>query len=109
AYTERWSLNAVSEELLEQYIETLISLRRYAQALSYLQNNEFKAMDNRDALMIRVLTENFRINTLMPEAFEVFSHSFTWEMAHSLLMAHIKDQVSVINCLMAMYCQRHYY
>ena len=95
------------------YIGALMQIRRFSEAVQYLRTRAPVPADTREVLQIRVLSENFRLNALDEQTFQVLDQAISWEEAHALLISHMGDNISIatqaVNCLMALYCHRKCY
>lgn len=94
-------------ELIKQYIDSLVQMQQYSEALFYLQRNQQIEKRERLTLLIRILTENFRVNGLEEKAYSIFSDSFTEQDAIELLLESLKT-VGHFGAvpLIALYCHR---
>ena len=112
-YAELYPSEDISPKMVETYIVALIQMRCFSEAIQYLRTRAPVSAKTRELLQIRVLSENFRLNALDEQAFRVLDQSISWEEAHTLLIAHIGDNVAIavqsVNCLMALYCHSKRY
>lgn len=112
-YMDLFPSTDISPRTVEMYIEALIQIRRFSDAIQYLRTRVPISADTREVLQIRVLSENFRLNALDEQAFQVLDQAISWEEAHALLLSHMGDNISIatqaVNCLMALYCHRKCY
>ena len=108
---EYWSNNGKSSEIyIRQYVNSLVELQRYADAIDYLQQHADIEKNVRNELIIRVLAENFRHYGLAPVAFAAFSSDFSVDDAIELLLKEFKsNQYHLISCLIALYCEKKNY
>ncbi len=99
------------ETLFEKFILAHVNLRRFVEATQFLNNAPIPAELKRN-LTIRTLTENFRVNTLTEKAIEIFSDTFSVDMAERILMEQLRDKgnpslaILTVNSLIPIYCYR---
>ena len=112
-YMDIFPSTDISPRTVEMYIGALMQIRRFSEAVQYLRTRAPVPADTREVLQIRVLSENFRLNALDEQAFQVLDQVISWEEAHALLISHMGDNISIatqaVNCLMALYCHRKCY
>lgn len=100
----------VRRELVKEYIDSLVQMQQYAEALFYLQRSHQIEKNEKLNLFIRVLNENFRVNGLEEKAYSIFSDSFTEQDAIELILDSLKTvgHFGVVS-LIALYCHRRDY
>ena len=112
-YMDLFPSTDISPRTVEMYIGALMQIRRFSEAVQYLRTRAPVPADTREVLQIRVLSENFRLNALDEQTFQVLDQAISWEEAHALLISHMGDNISIatqaVNCLMALYCHRKCY
>lgn len=87
-----------------QYIESLIYLHRYTDAISFLWASQSLDASERNALLVRAIGENFRENGISPKAFSCIGDASMRNEAVKMLLAEFKPtQPLIINSLMALY------
>lgn len=108
-YAERRGQEGPEREALGRYVDSLIQLRRFAEAIGYLRVAQGLDGQAREALTIHVLAENFRLYALTPQAFQVFTPAFSRQEAETLLLDRVcsaPPSPEAANALMALCCQR---
>lgn len=110
AYVDYYSLDSrleleeIRKRHVGQYIESLIRLHRYTDAISFLWASQSLATSERNALLIRAIGENFRENGISPKAFSCIGDASIRNEAVKMLLAEFKPtQPLIINSLMALY------
>lgn len=96
---------------IEKYVGSLVSLQRYADAISFLCNVESEICeDKKNILISKILGENFRKNGLNDLAFSCFGESFSSNDAINILQKVGKvDPKLPVNSLIALYIHRKEY
>lgn len=105
-------LNMLDGDILyiEQYVVALIGLRKFAEAIAFVNSENQFTLERRNELLIRVMTENFRINGLYQKAFSIFNTAFTINDAIVLLQESIfPTKYNIFTCLIALYCNEKRY
>ena len=112
-YMDLFPSTDISPRTVEMYIEALIQIRRFSDAVQYLRTRAPVPADTREVLQIRVLSENFRLNALDEQAFPGTGSGHLLGGGHALLISHMGDNINIatqaVNCLMALYCHRKCY
>ena len=94
----------------EQYVLALIGLRKYAEAVAFVNSENQFSLEKRNELLIHIMTENFRSNGLNPKAFSIFHADFTSKDAIMLLEENIfPSKYYIFTCLIALYCYEKRY
>lgn len=108
---EYWRNNGESSEIyIRRYVNSLVELKRYSDAVDYLQQHADIGKNVRNELIVWVLAENFRNYGLSPAAFAAFSSDFSADDAIELLLKEFKpNQYHLITCLIALYCEKKDY
>lgn len=108
---EYWRNNGQSSEIyIRRYVNSLVELKQYADAIDYLQQHANIEKSVRNELIIHVLAENFRNYGLSPVAFSAFSSDFLIDDVIELLLKEFKpNQYHLITCLIALYCGKKNY
>lgn len=100
----RLELEEIRKRHTSQYIESLIYLHRYTDAISFLWASQSLAASDRNALLVRAIGENFRENGISPKAFSCIGDASMRNEAIKMLLAEFKPtQPLIINSLMALY------
>lgn len=87
-----------------QYIESLIHLHRYTDAISFLWASQSLDTSERNTLLVQAIGENFRENGISPKAFACIGETSMRNEAVKMLLAEFKTtQPLIINSLMALY------
>lgn len=87
-----------------QYIESLIHLHRYTDAISFLWASQSLDASERNTLLVQAIGENFRENGISPKAFACIGETSMRNEAVKMLLAEFKPtQPLIINSLMALY------
>ncbi len=95
---------------VERYVVALIGLRKFAEAVAFVNTENRFTLERRNELLIRVMTENFRINGLYPKAFSIFNDAFTTNDAIMLLQESIfPTKYNIFTCLIALFCNEKRY
>ena len=95
---------------VEQYVVALIGLRKFVEAIAFVNSENQFSVEKRNELLIRIMTENFRINGLYQKAFSIFNSSFTTNDAITLLQESITgNKYYIFTCLIALYCNEKRY
>lgn len=98
-------------EYIEKYVGSLVSLQRYADAISFLCNVKSEICeDKKNILISKILGENFRKNGLNDLAFSCFGESFSFDDAINILLkvGNVQPRLPV-NSLIALYIHRKEY
>lgn len=102
----RPELQIVREKHAKQYIESLIRLRRYTDAISFLRNSQNSEEFNKNALLISAIGENFRVNGISTKAFSCVEDSLMCDETINFLLSEFnstKPKPLIINSLIALY------
>ena len=100
----RLELEEVRKRHAGQYIESLIHLHRYTDAISFLWASQSLDASERNALLVRAIGENFRENGISPKAFSCIGDASLRNEAIKMLLTEFKPtQPLIINSLMALY------
>lgn len=112
AFVEAYSFykEEYSDIKSEKYVSALISLRRYSEAITVLQQSNAIDSAYKNVLLIKIIGENFRNNNLSARAYSIFDSSFTKTEATEFLLANFKStQYPLITSLIALYCDQKDY
>lgn len=100
----RLELEETKKRHASQYIESLIYLHRYTDAISFLWASQSLDASERNALLVRAIGENFRESGISPKAFSCIGDASKRNEAVKMLLAEFKPtQPLIINSLMALY------
>ena len=100
----QFEMERISSKHVSQYIEALIYLRRYSDAISFLWEKQGLPVSEKNALLIRAIGENFRENGISPKGFSCISDASMRNGIFDILMAEFKPtQPLIINSLIALY------
>ena len=98
------------EELAQLYVDSLCRMQQWQQAAAWLTGALWEDSGIRARLLLRTVSDNFRINGLRPEAENIFSDNFTTAMAVNTFLDYLPEQkYVVVSCLLALYCIREEY
>ena len=110
AFVEYYSLDSwleleeIRKRHAGQYIESLIHLHRYTDAISFLWASQSLDASERNVLLVRAIGENFRENGISPKAFSCIGDASMRNEAVKMLLAEFKPtQPLIINSLIALY------
>lgn len=93
-----------SEEYLYKYIDALICLHKYSEAIDLITNNQIMLKAKQNELIIKAISENFRFNALSPKAYSCFGGSLSLHDAIDLLLTKMNGTtLGIINSLIAIY------
>jgi len=88
----------------EEYIHALCCLRRYSEAVIYLQQNRRLPQSVRDEHLVTVICDSFRTYALTERAFDLYDWYFTYEDAIRLLLNHFQPtKYYIVTGLIALY------
>ncbi len=100
----RFELEETRRKHAGQYIESLIHLHRYTDAISFLWASRSLDASERNTLLVQAIGENFRENGLSPKAFACIGDASMRNEAVKMLLAEFKPtQPLIINSLLALY------
>lgn len=100
----RLELEEIRKRHAGQYIESLIHLHRYTDAISFLWVSQSLDTSERNTLLVQAIGENFRENGISPKAFACIGDASMRNEAVKMLLAEFKPtQPLIINSLMAVY------
>ena len=106
----RLDVSSVDILFIEQYVVALVGLRKFAEAVAFVNSENQFSLEKRSELLINVMTENFRINGLYQKAFSIFNSDFTTNDAIVLLQDNIfPTKYNIFTCLIALYCNEKRY
>lgn len=75
--------------LRESYVESLLQLHRFAEAIAFLDEDNQLPPEHQKELLRRTICDNFSVYGITEEAFSIFSSKFSVEKATELLMGEI--------------------
>lgn len=100
----RFELERIKSKHTSQYIEALIYLHRYSDAIGFLWEKQGLPISEKNTLLTRAIGENFRENGISPKAFLCISDVSMRIEVFNVLMTEFKPtQPLIINSLIALY------
>jgi len=98
------SCSITDYDKIEQYASSMINLHRYSELIAYLLQNAYITQTQREMLLTKTISENFREYALSPRAYSIFAEGYSYVDAISMLQENIKqNKPYVISSLIALY------